>query len=232
MQHVHLDWKDGNKQKPVEVPRVVKVERTEVYTKDGRFAGYKFTGTLDNGTTKVLRAKATRPYSTLAVWRLTCAQACLDVRSYLTFHNATPKGKRGNQILYTVPITEPPECFGHPAGTAGPGGATVYCDGSCRHPSKEPEAMTKHTPEPWRASGEKVIDAQDREVCYINQSLIRGAEGCAELARLLAAAPEMLAALEKWQALFDDEGQLKEQYQDQVSVALEATEAALKKAKP
>lgn len=28
-----------------------------------------------------------------------------------------------------------PECLGHPAGTNGPAGAEVYCDGSCRRPS-------------------------------------------------------------------------------------------------
>ena len=49
--------------------------------------------------------------------------------------------------------------------------------------------------------------------------------------RIKNAAPSLLSALELLYACFDDEGNLNEQFQDQVSVALETAEAAIKEAK-
>jgi hypothetical protein len=82
---------------------LVKIERTVI----GNF--FQFTGTLTNGETICLRAKATRPYTVAAIHARSVVSKfdMPDVRGFVTFHQATPKpaGKWDN-IIRTVPVTE------------------------------------------------------------------------------------------------------------------------------
>lgn len=69
-------------------------------------------------------------------------------------------------------------------------------DGSERRADDVMVCATRTTELPWRATGSFVVDAADREVCEVRQTLSRpSAEAAADLAHLIAAAPEMLAAL-------------------------------------
>lgn len=58
--------------------------------------------------------------------------------------------------------------------------------------------MSKPTPGPWRALGSLVIATNDRALGEAHQTLsIASADEVAANARLMAAAPELLAALER-----------------------------------
>lgn len=86
---------------------LVSVTRTEVKN------GFQFVGTLANGETIVLRAKATRPYTVAAIHSYGVVSKFrnyddnIDVRSFVTFHQATPKpAYKSDVIIRTLPIVE------------------------------------------------------------------------------------------------------------------------------
>jgi hypothetical protein len=79
--------------------------------------GYKFTGTYEDGTVLVLRAKATRPYTYAAVHSAGVTTKFFydgvnildhnDPRKFITFHsspNPSPSYK-GDTITSVIPIT-------------------------------------------------------------------------------------------------------------------------------
>lgn len=56
--------------------------------------------------------------------------------------------------------------------------------------------MSGNTPAPWRASNNRVIDANDCEVCEVHQTVSRpSAQECADVAEMIAALPELLETL-------------------------------------
>ena len=91
----------------------------------------------------------------------------------------------------------------------------------------------KHTPGPWR------IDRNNSWPIYVSAESdgegVAMMDGLLELreanARLIAAAPELLQALEWMQSLFLPSGAYQEKFQDQLSMALEKAEAVIRKAK-
>ena len=95
----------------------------------------------------------------------------------------------------------------------------------------------KHTPGPWRVSlsdDTVVIDAHGREVAMIDGDYNRPDEWPIMEAntRLIAAAPDLLATLERLLHLDDSYGPFGgEIYQDRIDRAWEKARAALAKAK-
>lgn len=86
---------------------LVSIQRTAVKK------GFQFVGTLANGETIVLRAVATRPYTAAAIHaygvvsKFRNYDGNIDVRSFVTFHNAAPKPAYStDRIIRVLPITE------------------------------------------------------------------------------------------------------------------------------
>ena len=87
----------------------------------------------------------------------------------------------------------------------------------------------KYTPGPWRTGDmfTTVFGPPNGDPCP--EVIVSGIRKRAN-ARLIAAAPELLEALQHMNALFDEQGNLREDHEDQASVAFEKTHAALIKA--
>jgi hypothetical protein len=68
--------------------------------------GWRFEGTMTDGTTFVIRKLATRPYAIAAVHSCPVVSKFehLDPRTFITLHNAAPKASYSDVILRTLPI--------------------------------------------------------------------------------------------------------------------------------
>lgn len=103
--------------------------------------------------------------------------------------------------------------------------------------------MGGFTKGPWKAVPERlspagyhvggrtpeVVDAEGRVVATARRfaAPIRQCDVAEANAKLMAAAPALYEALKHMDALFDDEGNFREEFQDQASVALEKMNTAL-----
>lgn len=69
--------------------------------------GWRFEGTMTDGTTFVIRKLATRPYAIAAVHSNPVVSKFehLDPRTFITLHNAAPKASYSDVILRTLPIS-------------------------------------------------------------------------------------------------------------------------------
>ncbi len=86
---------------------LVSIERTAVKK------GFQFVGTFANGETLTIRAVATRPYTMAAIHdypvvsKFRHSDDNVDVRGFVTFHNATPKPSySSDRIIKVIPISE------------------------------------------------------------------------------------------------------------------------------
>lgn len=92
----------------------------------------------------------------------------------------------------------------------------------------------QHTPGPWKAYGTLVSlpvtpdETQDVNICDMHRSNLPDAECCAN-ARLIAAAPELLEALEL--IIGDQPYAATQEWRDQVKKAREMAKAAVAKAR-
>lgn len=85
---------------------LVSIERTEVKK------GFQFVGTFADGQTLTIRAVATRPYTMAAIHdypvvsKFRHSDDNVDVRGFVTFHNAKPKPSySSDRIIKVIPIT-------------------------------------------------------------------------------------------------------------------------------
>jgi hypothetical protein len=90
---------------------LVRIFRVELRDKNNT-PWWQFTGEFENGTTQVLRAKATRAYTIAAIHQYTVVSKFdgFDPRAFITFHQSSPKpAGKWDVIIRTLPIIAPHE---------------------------------------------------------------------------------------------------------------------------